>query len=143
MMSYQYFIQVVPTEVQATSGFRYETCQYAVTDQERPIDHASNSHGNPGIFFKYDMSALRVRVAQDRESLPQFLVRLCAGVGGLCATSQLVCVLIKAGVEYYCCTKKSKKDSAAHAQVPQEARPLVPGPETGAVPKRPADTFEK
>ena len=77
------------------------------------------------------MSALRVRVVQDRESLPQFLVRLCASVGGLCATSHLLCLLVKAAIEFYCCKKKKSKEEG-------EGKPrYVPGPDTGAVPKRP------
>ena len=40
---------------------------------------------------------------QDREPLAQFLVRLCAGVGGLVACSKMVCHLLKSLVEMYCC----------------------------------------
>ena len=32
--------------------------------QVRPIDHETGSHGVPGIYFKYDMSALKVIVNQ-------------------------------------------------------------------------------
>ena len=62
----------------------------------------------PSIYFKYDMSALQVKVMQDREPIWQFLVRLCAGVGGLVATSQLACALLKGMIDYYCCLKGSK-----------------------------------
>ena len=41
----------------------------------------------PGIYFKYDMSALKVVVSEDREPLVQFLVRLCAVCGGIYVTS--------------------------------------------------------
>ena len=61
-----------------------------IPSQERPIDHGTGSHGSPGLYFKYDMSALKVRVAQDREPLAQFIIRLCAGVGGLVATSKVL-----------------------------------------------------
>ena len=81
-MNYQYFVQVVPTDIQ-TLGGTWPTYQYSVKEQGREIDHGSNSHGVPGVFFKYDMSALKVLVRQDREPIAQFLVRLCAGVGGL------------------------------------------------------------
>ena len=59
-MNYQYFIEVVPTDIQAVSGFTRSTYQYSVKDQERPIDHDTGSHGSPGIYFKYDVSALKV-----------------------------------------------------------------------------------
>ena len=35
--------------------------------QVRPIDHETGSHGVPGIYFKYDMSALKVIVNQARK----------------------------------------------------------------------------
>lgn len=52
-----------------------------------------------------------LQVSQDREHLPQFLIRLCAGVGGLVATSQLICGLIQAIVKYYCCNKGASGSS--------------------------------
>ena len=35
LMNFQYFISVVPTDVQTTSGFTYNTFQYSVKDQVR------------------------------------------------------------------------------------------------------------
>lgn len=46
-------------------------------------DHASGSHGIAGIFVKYDMSALKVKVQQERDSLPKLLTRLCATIAGI------------------------------------------------------------
>jgi hypothetical protein len=66
---------------------RLNTYQYSVKDHERPIDHYKGSHGIPGIFFKYDMSALKVQVTQERDSPVQFIVRLCATVAGICVIS--------------------------------------------------------
>ena len=37
--------------------------------QVRPIDHETGSHGVPGIYFKYDMSALKVIVNQASKSI--------------------------------------------------------------------------
>jgi len=105
MMTFQYFVQIVPTDIQSSfTGGMYQTYMYSVKDQSRPISHDSGSHGMPGIYFKYDMSALKVLATQDREPLPQFLVRLCAGVGGLVATSQILCSLIKSLIKYICLT---------------------------------------
>lgn len=86
MMLYQYFVEVVPTDVR-TLLRTYKTYQYSVKDHQRPIDHHKGSHGIPGIFFKYDMSALKVKVTQQRDSVFQFLVKLCATVGGIFVTS--------------------------------------------------------
>merc|ERR1712012_1442702 len=43
------------------------TYQYSVKEHTRPIDRSSGSHGTPGIYFKYDISALKVEVTKDRE----------------------------------------------------------------------------
>ncbi|XP_015110278.1 endoplasmic reticulum-Golgi intermediate compartment protein 2 [Diachasma alloeum] len=89
MMLYQYFIEVVPTDIQ-TLLRNTKTYQYSVKDYARPIDHHKGSHGIPGIFFKYDTSALKIKVTQERDSVIQFLVKLCAIVGGIFVTSGLI-----------------------------------------------------
>lgn len=93
MMLYQYFLEVVPTEVETLLSSQ-KTFQYSTRDQARQINHLGGSHGIPGIFFKYDMSALKVRVIQERDSFPQFLVKLCATVGGVHVTSGLIASLL-------------------------------------------------
>lgn len=82
MMLFQYFIEVVPTNVK-TFLTSINTYQYSVKELSRPIDHHKGSHGMPGIFFKYDMSALKVLVRQERDNFATFLARLCATVGGI------------------------------------------------------------
>jgi len=106
LVNFQYFIEIVPTEVETLTGSKL-TYQYSVKEHVRPIDHSRGSHGTPGIYFKYDISALKVEVTKDRLGLVQFLVRLCAGVGGLVATSTIVSSLVKGGVAAYCCRKES------------------------------------
>lgn len=86
MILYQYFVEVVPTDIQTLLSTS-KTYQYSVKDHQRPIDHQKGSHGSPGIFFKYDMSALKIKVIQQRDTVCQFLVKLCATVGGIFATS--------------------------------------------------------
>ncbi|XP_044729124.1 endoplasmic reticulum-Golgi intermediate compartment protein 2 [Chrysoperla carnea] len=82
MMLYQYFIEVVPTSVQ-TFFKQYNTYQYSVKEHTRPVDHEKGSHGIPGIFFKYDISPLKVTVRQERDNIFTFIVRLFATVGGI------------------------------------------------------------
>lgn len=60
-MAYQYFISIVPTIVK-TRFQTYRTFQYSVRETHREIDHDKGSHGISGIFFKYDMSGLKVNV---------------------------------------------------------------------------------
>lgn len=81
-MLYQYFVEVVPTDVD-TAFERIKTFQYSVKELERPISHSQGSHGVPGIFFKYDMAALKVNVYQERENLLQFMLRLFSIIGGI------------------------------------------------------------
>lgn len=77
-----YFVDVVPTHVDTTFQTT-KTFQYSVRELERPIDHHKGSHGIPGIFFKYDMAALRVKVFQQRESLLQLTLRIFATIAGI------------------------------------------------------------
>lgn len=108
MMLYQYFIEVVPTEVETflTNKLTY---QYSVKNHQRPINHYSGSHGIPGIFFKYDMSALKVRVVQERDSPIQFAVKLCATIGGIHVTSSLVNSLAQFLVDFFNCKYFQKR----------------------------------
>ncbi|XP_045778473.1 endoplasmic reticulum-Golgi intermediate compartment protein 2 [Maniola jurtina] len=79
---YQYFIEVVPTDID-TAFESIKTFQYAVKELERPISHHKGSHGVPGLFFKYDMAALKIKVYQERENLLQFMLRLFSIIGGI------------------------------------------------------------
>jgi len=110
LMNFQYFVEIVPTEVMGLTG-KKTTFQYSVKEHARPIDHSTGSHGTPGIYFKYDISAMKVEVTKDREGFFQFLVRLCASVGGLVATSTLVCGLVKELIAWVCCLRKSDLNS--------------------------------
>merc|ERR1719394_613707 len=58
--NFQYFMQVVPTEVR-TYKTNMDTYQFAVTEKNRPINHKEGSHGNPGIFVKYDLTPMMIR----------------------------------------------------------------------------------
>lgn len=50
-------------------------------------DHDKGSHGIPGLYFKYDMSALKVIVKQDRENFIHFIVRLSSVIAGIIVIS--------------------------------------------------------
>ncbi|KAL1124495.1 hypothetical protein AAG570_001121 [Ranatra chinensis] len=86
MALYQYFIEVVPTDVQ-TFLSKTKTYQYSVKEHMRVIDHDKGSHGVAGIFFKYDTSALKVVVTQSHEPLLQFLIRLSSTLAGIFVTA--------------------------------------------------------
>ncbi|CAH1113292.1 unnamed protein product [Psylliodes chrysocephalus] len=86
---FNYFIEVVPTRVN-TFLTTVNTYQYSVKALSRPIDHNKGSHGIPGLFFKYDVSALRVAVKQERDHLGTFLARLCSIIGGVFVCSGII-----------------------------------------------------
>ncbi|CAK9831168.1 Endoplasmic reticulum-Golgi intermediate compartment protein 2 [Anthophora retusa] len=120
MILYQYFVEVVPTDIQTLLS-NSKTYQYSVKDHQRPIDHQKGSHGSPGIFFKYDMSALKVKVTQQRDTVCQFLVKLCATVGGIFVTSGLVKNIVQSFWFVVCCkflTPKESKDDQKHVIPP-------------------------
>ncbi|CAG8506166.1 22788_t:CDS:2 [Rhizophagus irregularis] len=60
------------------------TNQYSVTDYSRVIEGRT---GIPGIFFKYDIEPISVRIAENGVSFFTFLVRLSGLVGGIWVTA--------------------------------------------------------
>lgn len=109
----QYYIQVVPTEYQTYSR-SLKTHQYSVTDRIRTLDHNSGSHGVPGIFFKYDLSAISVKIHEERQPFWQFLIRLCGIVGGVFATSGMLHLLIGAIFGFF--NKKPRTQNTSNSQ---------------------------
>ncbi|XP_073995196.1 endoplasmic reticulum-Golgi intermediate compartment protein 2 isoform X2 [Rhodnius prolixus] len=90
---FQYFVEVVPTDVE-TFLSKANTYQYSVKDHMRIINHEKGSHGVPGIFFKYDVSALKVIVTQSREPLLKFFIRLSSTVAGVFITAGFISSLV-------------------------------------------------
>lgn len=87
---YQYYIKIVPTTINTSKKRNFKTNQYSVTQRSRKIDHSTGSHGVPGIFFKYDLHAIGVKVTEEKRELSQFLVRMCGIIGGIFATSGML-----------------------------------------------------
>ncbi|XP_075870925.1 endoplasmic reticulum-Golgi intermediate compartment protein 2-like [Nelusetta ayraudi] len=99
---FQYFLTIVPTKLN-TYQVSAETHQYSVTEQDRVINHAAGSHGVSGIFMKYDISSLMVKVTEQHMPLWQFLVRLCGIVGGIFTTTGMLHGLVGFVVDLVCC----------------------------------------
>ncbi|XP_023021334.2 endoplasmic reticulum-Golgi intermediate compartment protein 2 [Leptinotarsa decemlineata] len=104
---FNYFIEVVPTNVD-TFLTSVKTYQYSVKALSRPIDHDKGSHGIPGLFFKYDVSALRVTVKQERDNLGVFLARLSSIVGGIFVCSGIVNRIVQFLIDCVMCNWTSK-----------------------------------
>lgn len=90
---FQYFITVVPTKLH-TSDISVDMHQFSVTERERVINNMAGSYGVSGIFFKYKLSPLMVRVSEEHMPFSVFLVRLCGIIGGIFSTSDLLHRLI-------------------------------------------------
>lgn len=51
------------------------------------LDHAKGSHGMAGLYFKYDVSALKVIVKPDQEGFMHFLIRISSVIAGIIVIS--------------------------------------------------------
>ncbi|XP_022524690.2 endoplasmic reticulum-Golgi intermediate compartment protein 2 isoform X2 [Astyanax mexicanus] len=102
---FQYFITIVPTRLQ-TSKLSLDAHQYSVTEQERVINHTASEHGASGIFVKYKLNPLMVRVSEEHMPLGNFLVRLCGIIGGIFSTSDLLHRLVGFCVDIVYCRFK-------------------------------------
>ncbi|CAG8554408.1 22935_t:CDS:2 [Gigaspora rosea] len=87
--AFQYFISVVPTTYIDNFNRILLTNQYAVTDYTRIID-GLRQPGVPGIFFKYDIEPISVRITERSTTFSKFLTRLCGLVGGVWVTAGFV-----------------------------------------------------
>ncbi|XP_061679575.1 endoplasmic reticulum-Golgi intermediate compartment protein 2 [Syngnathoides biaculeatus] len=127
---FQYFITIVPTKLN-TYKVAADTHQYSVTERERAINHAAGSHGISGIFMKYDISSLMVKVSEQHMPLWKFLVRLCGIVGGIFSTTGMVHSAVGFLVDVVCCRlqmgiyKTVKEENPAN---PQQAKEHVAPP---------------
>lgn len=58
-------------------------------------DHDHGSHGMPGIYIKYDMSALKVQVLLGRENVVKMMIRLCSVIAGIIVISGFINSIIQ------------------------------------------------
>ncbi|KAJ3172616.1 hypothetical protein HDU88_005945 [Geranomyces variabilis] len=86
MDMFQYFIAIVPTiymdRNRAFGSKVILTSQYAVTDYQRSIEEGGSA-GVPGIFMKYDIEPISVRITESRMGFLAFLTRFCGILGGI------------------------------------------------------------
>lgn len=86
---YQYYIKVVPTEYTDWWGSTTLTNQYAVTTHFRSIDQLA-SNNVPGLFFYFELSAIRMKVKELNSSVAHLLTSLMAIIGGVFAVLGLL-----------------------------------------------------
>ncbi|XP_063728050.1 endoplasmic reticulum-Golgi intermediate compartment protein 2-like [Symsagittifera roscoffensis] len=78
---YQYRMTVVPVGIETFKN-KITTYRFSVTEKEKIIDHSHGTHGQSGIFFKYDFASLKIIAKEKRKPLVQFLVRIVGIIGG-------------------------------------------------------------
>ena len=100
---------MVGTEFHKLNGQVLKTHQYSVTSYERDLNPGTNAanaaHGGkpsephqtqhgfagvPGVFFNYEISALKTVHQETRSSLAHFLTSTCAIVGGILTVAGIV-----------------------------------------------------
>ncbi|KAJ3042535.1 hypothetical protein HDV00_007069 [Rhizophlyctis rosea] len=88
MEMFQYFVAVVPTiyvDNRRTFGQKVLlTNQYAVTGYTREL--SGQNAGVPGVFIKYGIEPISVRITEQRHGFMHFVTRLCGIVGGVFVT---------------------------------------------------------
>ena len=92
---FQYFIKIVPTLYTSAYNVTTRTHQYSVTSQTHYIGGPLGLAGGgqqriPGVFFVYDLSPFMVHVREKRVGFGQFLVSVCAIVGGVVTIAGMI-----------------------------------------------------
>jgi len=95
----QYFMQVVPTEYTKSGGEVVITNQFSVTNHHSSVDLNSQHMELPGVFFRYEINPLMIKMVEADKSLSHFLTRLCAVVGGMWVVLGLLYSSMKKVVE--------------------------------------------
>lgn len=119
----QYFIEVVPTVIESLLG-DVDTFQYSVKENIRPLDHDHGSHGIPGIYFKYDMSALQIIVLKKRPNIVPFCIRLASVISGIVVISGVLNALLQNAM--LCVAKRRNPNDAVLRKM--SAAPVAVGP---------------
>ena len=137
---YQYFIQIVPSEY-VSFWSTTKTNQYSMTERQRPIATGRSSSGVPGIFFKYDISSMMVKIRVDRRPFWKFIVRLSGIIGGVFATSGMIHTFIGLVTEYLQSrrgNRTSPQPPPTHLQYPtqQSQEPSEPSLQTSSNPSQ-------
>uniref|UniRef100_A0A182IWX0 Endoplasmic reticulum vesicle transporter C-terminal domain-containing protein n=1 Tax=Anopheles atroparvus TaxID=41427 RepID=A0A182IWX0_ANOAO len=116
----QYFIEVVPTDVEKFYSHS-KTYQYTVRENLQHIDIDKGMQAVAGIYFKYDMSALRVIVRQDRDGVAQFIVRLSSIIAGIVVISGLLSKCMHL-IGDLCCPRSHDRSPEAASLTPSEQK---------------------
>jgi len=81
LAQHMYMIQVVPTQYES-GGQSMFTNQFSFTQHHQRIEGGAN-FALPGVYFKYEINPLMIKINDKDSSFANFLVRICAIIGGL------------------------------------------------------------
>jgi len=81
-LSFEYFIQIVPTALERIDGQSFHSYQFTVNSASWSTD-GRHQPTMPSIYFRYEFSPITVKFKQEREGFFRFMVQLCAIVGGV------------------------------------------------------------
>ncbi|CAJ0583132.1 unnamed protein product, partial [Mesorhabditis spiculigera] len=85
---YQYYVKVVPTQYVKLDHTTDESHQFSVTTHPKKLGQGVS--GLPGVFVQYEFSPLMVQYTERRQALSDWLVSLCAIVGGVFTVASLI-----------------------------------------------------
>ncbi|WCJ42004.1 Endoplasmic reticulum-Golgi intermediate compartment protein 3 [Euphorbia peplus] len=85
----QYFLKVVPTVYAGVRGNIVSSNQYSVTEHFKKMDFARLDF-NPGVFFIYDFSPIKVVYEEHHYPFLHFMTNICAVVGGVFTVAGIV-----------------------------------------------------
>lgn len=124
---------MVPTTYVPARGKPVQTNQYSVTHYTRELEH---DRGTPGIFFKFDMEPLNMRVEQRTTTLIQFLIRYGILNSPLSKISEFMHLLVSSAS-----SEASGAASAGHCASATKrtmSQPAQTARQVSSQPKRPA-----
>lgn len=83
-----YFLKLLPVETISLYNVGYRSYEYSVTKYQQKLVQPSNT--SPGVFFKYQVTPIRVTHQQYRTGFLQFYTTLCSIVGGVITISGII-----------------------------------------------------
>jgi len=105
---FQYDIHLIPTDFINPFGSVIESHQYSATHFVKGLNVIQRHRDlpAPGIYFKYEFTAFRVRWVQSYKSFTHFVTNMCAILGGVYAFFSMVDAAL------YQVVLKKKRDAA-------------------------------
>ena len=86
-----YFLKLIPVEVVPLHGASRLRYEYSVTEYRQLVMGPALFRSiSPGVYFKYQITPIRMRKEEYRTGLLQFYTTLCSIVGGVITMSGIV-----------------------------------------------------